>query len=209
MVATVDGRTTVGGRVADLTSPVDQLLLRYLRSQADAVLVGANTIRQEGYGTLRSDSPVGAELTGDRASRPLLCIVSGGLGLSPELPALQNPDLHVLLITTGEREIPDARAHVEYLREPGEGPVSLRWALGLLREQRGVERVVCEGGPTLNAHLFSEGCVDDLFIAVSPRVLGDEAALTLLSGSLPAPVDLSLGSHVVGGDFVFLRYAVA
>jgi riboflavin biosynthesis pyrimidine reductase len=184
------------------------MLLRYLRSQSDAVLVGANTIRQEGYGTLRSDSPVGHAGTADVAPQPLLCVVSRVLALSPELPALQNPDLRVLLITTSDEEIPETPAQVEYMREPGEGPVSLRWALGVLREQRGVSRVVCEGGPTLNAHLFSEGCVDDFFLSVSPRVLGDEAALTLLSGSLSAPVGLSLRSHLVGDDFVFLRYEV-
>ena len=57
--------------------------------------------------------------------------------------------------------------------------------------------------------LFVEGCVDELFLALSPRVSGDETALTLLTGSLPSPVGLALRSHVAVDDYVFLRYEVA
>jgi riboflavin biosynthesis pyrimidine reductase len=208
MIATVDGRTTVNGRVGDLTSPPDRLLLRHLRGQADAVLVGANTVRQEGYGTLRADA--GPEASQAAAQKqPLLCIVSARLALPPELPALQNPKMRVLVITTAAGQIPDTAAAIDYLRMPNGGPVSLRMALRELHEQRGIQHVVCEGGPALNARLFSEDCVDDLFLALSPRVSGDETALTLLGGSLSAPVGLSLRSHLAVGDFVFLRYEVA
>jgi riboflavin biosynthesis pyrimidine reductase len=212
MVATVDGRTTSGGRVRDLTSPSDQLLLRHLRAQADAVLVGANTVRQEGYGTLRSD-PVpeadGTDGTRAGARQPLLCIVSGRLALSADLPALQNPDMRVLIITASPERIPDTAAQVEYLRLPGDAPLSIRSALRKLRAERSIERVVCEGGPTLNARLFAEGCVDELFLALCPRVSGDETALTLLTGSLPSQLALALRSHVAVDDYVFLRYEVA
>ena len=52
MVTSVDGATAIGGRVGRLTGPADQALLRRLREEADAVLVGAATVRAEGYSTL-------------------------------------------------------------------------------------------------------------------------------------------------------------
>jgi 5-amino-6-(5-phosphoribosylamino)uracil reductase len=210
MVASVDGRTTIAGRVGGLTSPADQRLLRQLRSQADAVLVGANTIRREGYGTLKSDqfSATAADQGSSGSQPPLLCIVTRRLDLPADLPALRNPDLTILIITTSTAEIAASRARVEYLRLPDGGPVSMLAALHELHARWGMRRVVCEGGPSLNAHLLTEDCVDDLFLALSPIVSGDDSALTLINGALPTSVDLSLRSHVAVDDFVFLRYQV-
>ena len=55
MVTSVDGGTTLNGRVGRLTGPADQELLRRLREEADAVLVGAATVRAEGYSRLLRD----------------------------------------------------------------------------------------------------------------------------------------------------------
>jgi len=219
MVTSVDGRTTIAGRVGGLTSPPDQRLLRHLRSQADAVLVGANTVRREGYATLRTDSitanpsrpPGNPSSAADPSSSPKwprLCIVTRRLDLSPEMPALSNPDMSIVIVTTSTDEVPSPPASVEYLRLPEGGPVSMRFALHELHERWGFRRVVSEGGPSLNAHLLAEDCVDDLFLAISPLVSGDDAALTLINGALPSPADLSLRSHAAVGDFVFLRYQV-
>ena len=55
MVATVDGRATIGGRTRALGSDADTLLLTELRALADAVLIGTGTLRAEGYGRLVGD----------------------------------------------------------------------------------------------------------------------------------------------------------
>jgi riboflavin biosynthesis pyrimidine reductase len=55
MVTSVDGATTLGGRVGLLTGPADQALLRRLREESDAVLVGAATVRAEAYSRLLRD----------------------------------------------------------------------------------------------------------------------------------------------------------
>jgi hypothetical protein len=82
MVSTVDGAATLGGRVGTLTGPADQGLLVLLRALADVLLVGAGTIRAEGYGPLT----VGAELLGLRAQQgqgpaPRLVVPSRSLDL--------------------------------------------------------------------------------------------------------------------------------
>ena len=42
--------------------------------------------------------------------------------------------------------------------------------------------VLCEGGPTLNSHLLAAGLVDELFLALSPQLVGGAAALTIVAG---------------------------
>ena len=52
-----------------------------------------------------------------------------------------------------------------------------------LREQHGVRSIVCEGGPTLNSHLFAAGLVDELWLTLNPKVAGGAAALTIVAGT--------------------------
>src|SRR5712691_9174934 len=49
MVSTADGRATIGGRSAPLSSRADRALFHGLRTAVDAVLVGAATVRMERY----------------------------------------------------------------------------------------------------------------------------------------------------------------
>ena len=61
MVASVDGRATLDGRAGPLGDPADRALFRRLRTQVDAVMVGAGTLRAERYGPIISDPAVRAE----------------------------------------------------------------------------------------------------------------------------------------------------
>ena len=68
-----------------------------------------------------------------------------------------------------------------------------------------MERVVCEGGPTLNTALFAAGLVQEMFVTLSP-LLAREPVSNRLAGAAGAPVSLELVSHAASGDFLFLRY---
>ncbi len=95
MVESIDGRATIGGRVGALTGPVDQRIVYALRAQADALLVGAGTVRNERYGGLFPDVPAGAD-------QPLVVIVSGRLDLPADLPLLGEPDARVVIATPSD-----------------------------------------------------------------------------------------------------------
>jgi riboflavin biosynthesis pyrimidine reductase len=91
MVATVEGRASVDGRTAPLSSVADRQFFHALRTRADAVLIGAGTLRTERYGRLvraahRRDRRVANGLTSD----PLAIVVSGSLDLPGTLPLLQD-----------------------------------------------------------------------------------------------------------------------
>src|SRR5215210_6129515 len=52
MVSSLDGKATLSGRTAGLSSELDRALFHHLRTQADAVMVGAGTLREERYGLM-------------------------------------------------------------------------------------------------------------------------------------------------------------
>jgi riboflavin biosynthesis pyrimidine reductase len=90
MVMSIDGRTTVGGKVGSLTGPADQARLVRLRRETGCVLVGAGTARNEGYSQML---PVGEE-------QPLVVIVSASGNVpSAQVPLLDEPDSRVVLAT--------------------------------------------------------------------------------------------------------------
>jgi len=187
MIASVDGRIAVNGRSAPLGGPADRALFHALRAQADAVMVAAGTVRSERYGPIirdrgRRELRVGQGLP----EQPLAVIVSRGLELDPTLPLLADPDTRVVVLTPSAGDLPASAASVDYIRT-----ATLRSGLTELRARWGVRLVLCEGGPALNATLAAESLIDELFLAISPLLVGDTADGVLLKGDAP-PQPLAL-----------------
>jgi riboflavin biosynthesis pyrimidine reductase len=210
MVTSVDGATTLDGRVGRLTGPADQALLRRLREESDAVLVGAATVRAEGYSRLLRPEARERRLHARGTEEPLLCVVSRDANLGPGAPALRAAPSALVFLTSDAAVLPDAEREVLALRAPSAAPgepVTLRPLLARLRVEHGVEHVVCEGGGTLNAALLAEGVVGELFVAVSPLVAREPDSPALVGG-VAEPLGLELMAHASAEDFVFLRYTV-
>ena len=173
MIASLDGRITIAGHARGLANRGDYELFQALRGAADAVLVGAGTVRAESYGPMDQ----------------LAVIVSNSLDLSPELGVLRAPGNRVVVITSSAGELAPTAAEVSYIRtgDLGEG-------LAVLRAEHGVEAVICEGGAHLNADLLPAGLVDELHLVVSPLLVGGPDPLTLVAG---APLDPPLAATPV------------
>jgi riboflavin-specific deaminase-like protein len=209
MVATADGRITIGGRSGPIGNEADRELFNELRAQVDAVMVGAGTVRSERYGRMvrdpdRRDRRRAAGLDPD----PLAVIVSARLALDSDIPLLQDPDSRVVVVTAADAEIEGASAHVDYIRIPKDeaaGVVPLGSAMRELRE-RGVRTVLCEGGPVLNGTLLRENLVDELFLVVASK-LAAGVGPTIVSGpELDPPLQMELLSALEAGGDLFLRY---
>ena len=206
MVATVDGRASVGGSTTGMGGPADRALFHALRAEADAVLVGAGTARAERYGRLVRDPAVRS----GRAARglapdPLLCVVSGRLDLPGDLPFLHEPDQPAVVLTESEDvPAPPAAGALEVVRAR---PLDLAGALGRLRRRRGVRGVLCEGGPTLNRELLALGLVDVLLLTLAPDLSGAEAP-TIVAPGLPEPRSLVLERALEHDGALLLSYAV-
>lgn len=189
MIATADGRTTVAGRAGPIGNRADRELFLGLRDRADAVMAGAGTVRAEGYGPMRQ----------------LVVVASRSLELSPDLRLFASRDSRVVVITpSAAGEIGCCAATVHYLREQ-----DLRTALRRLRSEHGVRFITCEGGPHLNAELFSADLVDELHLVVAPKLVGGRDPLTLIEGpSLGPALELELISLHESGGYLFARYGV-
>jgi 2,5-diamino-6-(ribosylamino)-4(3H)-pyrimidinone 5'-phosphate reductase len=210
-VSSVDGRTAMEGKAAGIGSATDRRTMRTLRSKADAVMVGAGTLRAEKLS-------LGLDPT-DGVRQPLAIIVTdtGDVPLEERLIIEGGQQVSILLSDAVPQEVverlltlaPVVRAPADYT-----GAVDLEAALRTLKAERDVESLVVEGGPGLNHALISLDLVDELFLTVAPELLGGSAdqTLTLLRGpTLPARdrPNLDLLSIHLAGDELFLRYSLA
>ena len=179
MVSSLDGKATLGWRTKGLSSDADRLLFHHLRTQADAVMVGAGTAREERYGRMTKNNELRQKRMNEgRVADALAVVVSGRLDLPTDLPLLNDPEQRVVIATASDEEIAGVTGDVEYARTGDDLPKLLAY----LHEEHGVRSVLCEGGPTLNSHLFAAGVVDELFLTFNPKVLGGASALTIVAG---------------------------
>lgn len=186
MIASLDGRITVDGRARGLANRADHELFHATRAAADAVLVGAGTVRAEGYGPM--DQPA--------------VVVSASLDLPADLGLLRAPANRVIVVTGSEGKLPACAASVEYLRTS-----DLNEALRSLRTEHGIEALDCEGGAHLNSALLASGLVDELHLVISPRLVGGPDPLTVVAGGLlDPPAAARLVSVAESGGWLFTRW---
>jgi len=209
MVATTDGKASFEGRTMGISSETDRQIFHNLRTQADAVMVGAGTVKAERYGPIVKTGELRAKREREGvASNPLAIIVSGSLSVPADVPLLQDPDSRVAILTQAHHELEDVKAQVDYLRSAG-GPFDLRPLLRRLRTEYGVRSILCEGGPTLNESLLLYGLVDELFLTVAPVITGGADALTIVAGQpLPELVPTELIWVMEDGGELYLRYRI-
>jgi 2,5-diamino-6-(ribosylamino)-4(3H)-pyrimidinone 5'-phosphate reductase len=210
MVSSLDGRTAIEGKAAGIGSTTDRKTMRTLRSNVDAVMIGAGTLRAEKL-SLGLDGP-------DGLPQPLAIIVtdSGEVPLDEHLIVEEGQEVLILLSDAAPaRVVERLRALAPVMKAPADshGAVDLERALPAARAQRGVESLLVEGGPGLNHALISRNLVDELFLTVAPELLGGtvEQSLTLLRGpALPARdrPTLDLVSIHLADDELFLRYSI-
>jgi len=212
MVASVDGATTVDGRSGPLGGEADRRLLGVLRGLADVVLVGAGTVRAEGYGPPRTPVVEVGERRADRgqAVRPRLAVVSGRADLDPSaaLFADRDPDDPPPLVYTSTAVPPDRLVGLSGVAEvvATDGAPEVAAVVADLHD-RGAGIVLCEGGPSLVAQLSSARLVDELCLSVSPLIVGSGTGL-LAGAPLPTPTSLRLAHVLTADDFLFCRYLV-
>ena len=215
MVASVDGATAIDGRSAGLGGPGDQRVFRALRGSADMILVGAGTVRAEGYRSPRTpdDKVVARRLAEGRAPRPRLVVVSGSLDLDPRAPLFTDrseEDLSPIVATVASapQERRDALVRVAELVACGPSRVDLTGLLAVL-DDIGAGIVLCEGGPDLNHQLLAAGLVDEVCLTISPRLVGGTGYSLLSGGPLPIPTRLRLDRVLAEEGFLFCRYLVS
>ena len=208
MVASADGRAVVDGHAGGLSSPADRTHYRSLRAASEACLVGPTTLIAESYSTLLDPHQRERREGLGLASEPLLVTISRRL--DPQLAGLEIlniPGRPVRLYTESGGDLPACEGDVEVIRfAPGEltpGAVVDDLAAA------GVASLLCEGGPSLLGAMFAAGLVNDLFLTVSPQVVGGSGVAIVEAPAFEPPVPMALRTVGRGGDHLFLHYAVS
>jgi len=212
-VTSVDGGVTVDERSAGLSNPADKRVFALLRDLADVVLVGAGTARTEGYRAERyGPDRRRRRVRLGRAELPVIAIVSGSLDLDPtsRLFTGAEPTARTVVLTC--RAAPEDRkaalAEVADVLVAGDDRVDLTAAVAGLAE-RGLTRVLCEGGPTLFGALLAAGLVDELCLTVSALLTGPGTGRIVAGPVLAgAPYPVALVHLLEENGALLLRYAL-
>lgn len=206
-ISSLDGAATVDGLSGGLGNADDKLVFDTLRLLSDVILVGAGTVRAEGYaGVGVSTADAAWRVSQGWAAQPPLAIVSARLDLDPGHPLFREAVTRPLVVTHAgsPRVARDALAAVADVLVCGETEIEPRLVVAALAE-RGLRQILCEGGPSLFGALIAADCVDELCLSLSPVLAGGSAGR--ISHGPQATRDMSLIHALPAGDMLFLRYA--
>ncbi len=217
-VSSVDGIAAIAG--VEMSSAAisggasaDRFTMALLRAVADAVVVGAGTLREhDGPWTAEKAFPAGADAfrrvrTEMSSEAPTLVVVTA----SGELPA-NHPSLGAAVVVTtssGARALAERQVRCGEVIDVGDHEaVGGRAVIDRLRE-RGFNRILTEGGPKLMGSMLAAGAVEHLFLTISPRLVGGGRGRTPLTDDvdlLDTGDEMRVLSVRRGGDYLFLRY---
>lgn len=209
MVSTVDGAAYHEGRSQPLSGPADMRLFGVLRGLADAVLVGAETVRREGYRPARARAAF-AERRAALGQRPVpaIAVVSASLDLDFSSPLFTDPLVRTVVLT-GAHASPErlraARATAD-VAVAGEGTVVEAARVVAALAERGYRRLLTEGGPRMLAHLVAADVLDELCLTLAPLVTSGGAARIMNGPGLETPHRLTLTSVLEEDTYLFTRY---
>ncbi len=180
VTSSVDGKIASRTGESRLSCPYDLKRLHRLRSECDAVMVGAKTIivddplltvryvkgknpiRVVIDGTLRS--PLNSRVFNDKSAKTV--VYTSTLAPRGKVLELKRLGIEVFVMTA----------------KGGDGTLRLSDVLRHMYEVLGVRKLLIEGGGTLLWHVFREGLVDEVRITISPYIVGGEKAVTVVSG---------------------------
>lgn len=230
-VSTLDGVVTLnmpgqsGGGPISGFNPHDHLVMGLLRAVADAVIVGAGTLRAvpQHLWTATYVAPAYAEAYQEVRTRlgkpepPLNVIVTARGAISLDLPVFASGEVPVLLVTTtqGEERIREQPIppSVQIATVQRAGVLSARAIVQAVCAVRPCQIILVEGGPQLLGDFLAEQMLDELFLTLAPQIAGRDASTErpgLVAGHVFAPEHPLWGNLVSikrGGSHLFLRYA--
>lgn len=197
MIASLDGAATgADGRSGSINGPADHRVFEVLRARADVVLIGAETVRTEGYRAARTPDPLlpGRRARG-QADHPPLAVVTASGSLPDEMLTDEPAPFVVTTDACPElarlrRLLPADRLLVH------DAAVDLPRAVAQLTAAAG-GRLLTEGGPHLLRELVGARLVDELCLTWSPVLVGGPAPRALAGGAWLTPALAAAPAHLL------------
>ena len=214
-----------GGGDVSAFNPHDQWLMGLLRARADAVIVGANTLRTESEHVWTSEFICPSDADGfaefrqleGRQTTPLQVFVTRTGNVAKHAAVFHQTDLTSVVLTTAtgaERVASLGLRSVEVI-VAGSDDVDLHQAIAELRRRFSVSTVLCEGGPRVYGAFVGARVINEEFLTLSPVLIGSDdnnrrpgliEGLALLPASAHRARLLSVRR---AGDHLFMRTAFA
>ncbi|MFJ4713978.1 pyrimidine reductase family protein [Streptomyces sp. NPDC088785] len=210
MVSTLDGAAQHDGRSQPISNDTDMRIFGTLRALADVVVVGAQTVRQEGYRPARAREAFAARrAAAGQDPAPSIAVLSARLDLDFSLPLFTEPLAPTYVITGSDApagRVEAARgAGVEVLYAGAGADVEPDRVVAVLAE-RGHRRLLTEGGPRTLGRFIAGGVLDELCLTVSPTLTAGAAQRIAGGPALPVPERFELLSLLEEDGFLFTRY---
>ncbi|MFH8337705.1 pyrimidine reductase family protein [Streptomyces sp. AM6-12] len=210
MVSSLDGAAQHDGHSQPISSATDMRVFGTLRALADVVVVGAETVRQEGYRPARARAEFAAarEAAG-QGPAPAIAVVTASLELDFSLPLFTSPVVPTLVLT-GAAAAPERVAAAE---KAGARVVVAGEGMGVDPERAvralaglGHHRLLTEGGPRLLGQLIAAEVLDELCLTLSPTLTAGDAQRIAGGPSVAVPRRFELVSLLEEDGFLFGCY---
>lgn len=187
-IASLDGGATTGGTSGGLGGAGDRSLFAVQRELADVIVVGAGTARAENYGGARMSvaQRQRRQARGQSEIPPIALVTRSGV-LEHDLAVLTGSEVRPLVLTC-TAVAADARSRVGSTAEvidcsaADPGQVDLATLLGRLAD-RGLLRVLTEGGPSLLGAFIAAGLLDEMCLTSAPILVGGSAVRIAAGGA--------------------------
>lgn len=226
VVALNDPAHPSGGDISG-SNTHDRMVMGLLRAVADAIIVGAGTLRAVPRHLWTAEfiySPLSSayqqlRTTMGKAASPLNVIVTASGAIDLSQPLFQSKEVPVLIVTTkhGAQRIavqnPPSMTSVSVLEHTD--TITAREILQAVQSVLPAQTILVEGGPQLMGNFLAEQCLDELFLTLAPQIAGRTSSIErpgFVAGTLFAP-DHPLWSRLISirraENYLFLRYRFA
>ncbi|MFV0260463.1 MAG: dihydrofolate reductase family protein [Acidimicrobiales bacterium] len=216
MIVSADGATAIDGRSGGLGSAPDRAMFAALRAVADAIVVGAETVRSERYRRPTVTDPTARARRSERgqAPAPRLVIVTGRADLPDDLPLFTDPprtgspNESAVVVTTRRapaHRVADVGRRAEVV-VVDDDRVSVKHLIDVLAE-RGCQIGLCEGGPGLNGQFIAADAFDEWNLTVAPLLVAGASTRPAHGDALPRPpAPMRLARVWLGDELLFCRW---
>lgn len=210
LAASIDGKISDESRKQLRISCEDDLRrVDELRAHADAIMVGIGTILADDPRlNVKSEELRRKRVLEGKSENPLKVVVDSRCRI-PENAKVFEGEVIVAVSKLAEKERVERIAKKAEVVVLGEEKVDLKQLMKYLYE-RGIRRLMVEGGGTLISSLIREGLVDEIFVYFAPILIGGEKSPTICDGrSFEKPIRFEIAKvkRLGEGILVHLRRA--
>ena len=210
----LDGKlSTIERKQVKISNKEDYARVDLLRAGVDAVMVGSNTVAiDDPKLTVKSEELRKERLSKGLSENPAKIMVGSIKNIQPDGDFLNYGNAEKIIFTTEKED----KSKIEALRRKakvyvmGKEKTNICEMVDILAS-RGIKRIMVEGGGTLNYEMLEAGLVDEIYVAIGPKIFGGKDAPTLVDGTGLAygnAIDLDPIGVAVLGDVFVLKYSV-